>query len=164
MVFFDTLITMSPSDLLFQVILPFIFLFAILFGVLQEIRWFDKRVNMLIAISSSLMAFGTTTSFAGAPFLVIYIIPYFAYFAFGVFVVIFAFGALRYTQSRGRDIYEQMATPSEKVKRLINEKEKILKKLADAVKSGDSVKINSLQEQLKDKEKEIELKKALNRY
>jgi|SRR5439155_2452044 len=163
MAFLDPLLSMSPSDLLFQVILPFIFLFAVLFGVLKEIKWFDKRINMMIALSSSLMAFGATTN-AGAPFLVIYIIPYFAYFAFGSFVVIFIVGVALYTKGRGEEIYHRTSSSSDKIEKLYNEKEKLLKKLADAQRSGDKVKVNTYLDMIKAKDQEIEMKKTLSRY
>src|SRR5438093_3434567 len=111
----------ATSDFLFQMILPFIFLFALLFGLLSEIKWFDKRINMIIAISSSLMVFAS-----GVPTLVIQYSSSLPYVALGAFVVIFIFGAIRYTMGTGIQLHRKATDPTSKLKRLYKDREKLV--------------------------------------
>jgi len=93
--------SLQIDQLLFSLLLPFLVLFAIFWGLLSTMRIFNSKVNIILALVFSAIILPTPAFVWFATFLV----QLGTTLALGVFILIFIFGAIRWGLSRGRDIY-----------------------------------------------------------
>lgn len=116
----ENVFSYSPQQLVYTVFLPFIMVFAIIFGVLQAIRLFNKKINVVLALAITfLAAYGGLFDFFSTYFL--YLGPY---FGVAVFVAVFVVGALAWGIGRGKEFYYQSLSPEKKLEEINKKIEK----------------------------------------
>ncbi len=121
------LLTLPPEQLGTQIFLPFILIFAILWGLLSMMPIFNRKINMILAI-------GITVLVANTQYFILFTqltAQYIGFAAVAVFGVVLIFGILQWGLHRGRDIYEDAGGRSyKKIERLDKEIAKLERKIA----------------------------------
>jgi hypothetical protein len=124
MAIFDFPTTFLTNTFVFQIFVPFIILFAILWGLLEAIKIFESsKVKLVIALGFSLVASFTN------PWILAYIAALGAYMAVVLFGILFLFGVIRWGLSRGHDIYFETSSYRRQIEKLAKEKAKLEEKL-----------------------------------
>ena len=113
--------------------LPFIFVFAIFFGILSLANVFSKRINIVISAIVAL-ALAPTDFY---PFITNYLLRLGAWIVLIAFVLIFVVGVALVTAGKGREIYKKTLSPSEAIAQLEKEIKKIDEKILKARKKGN---------------------------
>lgn len=103
MALFDLPANLFSSTFIFQVFIPFIILFAILWGLLESMGKFSFRVNFVVAMGFSLIAAFTN------PWILAYIATLGSYAAVVLFGALFLFGVIRWGLGRGKEIHLETA-------------------------------------------------------
>jgi hypothetical protein len=135
----------------YSLVLPFLIIFAVLFGALEFLHIFGRKVDLMLALVFTFLTLptGAFTWFAS-------ILPtYGAIAAVGTFVALFIFGSLRFGFSRGKDIYKEHAPPADKLSDLYKKREKIFKKYEKAKEQGKDRTAMELAQDLEKIEREI---------
>lgn len=147
-----------PADFLsnifiFQTFIPFIILFAILWGLLEAIGIFKSyRTNLVIALGFSSIAAFTN------PWILAYIATLGSYAAVVLFGALFLFGVIRWGLSRGRDVYFETSSYQKQIANLTKQKAKLEEKLGQ--KDLDRSQAESIVKQIKDLETKIRILEA----
>lgn len=152
MALFDFATGFITNTFIFQVLIPFIILFAIVWGLLEAIGKLGHKVNLVVAIGFALLAAYTN------PFILTFIATLGSTVAIVLFGILFLFGIIRWGLSRGHDIYFE--TSSYKRQREYYEKEldKVNRELAKPGQSRE--KLGHLVDKQKELEKRIAVAKA----
>lgn len=121
-----------PTDFLsnifiFQTFIPFIILFAIIWGLLEAINRFSGKVNLVISLGFALIAAFTN------PWILSYIATLGAYTAVVLFGILFLFGIIRWGLGRGHDIYFETSSYGKQYQHY----ERELKKIEEKLRSGE---------------------------
>jgi len=137
--------------LLYSLILPFLLIFAVLFGALEILHIFSRKVDIVLALVFTFLTLPT-----GAFAWFASILPtYGAMAAVGTFAALFFVGVIRWGFSRGKDIYKEHAPPEDKIKDLRKKYDKIMKKYLEAKEQGKDRLAKELREDLEEIESEI---------
>jgi uncharacterized membrane protein len=127
MALFDFTSNFLTNTFVFQVFIPFLILFAILWGLLEAINVFgSSRVKLVIALGFTLIASFTNS------WILAYIATLGAYMAVVLFGVLFLFGILRWGLGRGHDIYLETSSYEKQYKHYARQ----LRDIEDKVRSG----------------------------
>lgn len=115
------------NTFIFQTFIPFIILFAILWGLLEIIfeKW-SSKIKIVISLGFALIA-----SFTNG-WILVYIATLGSYMAVVLFGILFLFGVLRWGLSRGHDIYYETSSYQKQYQHLARQKEKIVQKIEGA--------------------------------
>ncbi|RLI99067.1 MAG: hypothetical protein DRP00_00265 [Candidatus Aenigmatarchaeota archaeon] len=113
--------------------LPFIFVFAIFFGILSLANVFSKKINIVISIIVAL-ALAPTDFY---PFITNYLLRLGAWIVLIAFVLIFVVGVALVTAGKGREIYRKTLSPTERLAQIEKENKKIDEKILKARKKGN---------------------------
>lgn len=143
-----------PSVQLFpEVLLPFLIIFAITWGIISVLRVFNRRINLILSLALSVLVIFTPhfTLFAN------YIAQLGAQVALVAFGILFSFGVLMWMFGRGRDIFEEQIGTSKKVERLMKKRREYLKKAREADDRGDKRKAKDYLKKAKEIEDEMKL-------
>lgn len=89
------------SDLIYSFFLPFIITFAIFWGVLSMMKFFNKRINLVLAFALTLAAAGGGLF----NFYAQYLLVLGPVVAVGAFIIVFVVGTVIWAYGRGKDIY-----------------------------------------------------------
>ena len=143
MVTIDLPIDFLSNTFIFQNFVPFIILFAILFGLLESIGKFRLKTNLVVAIGFALIAVYTN------PWVLSYIATLGSSAAVVLFGILFLFGIIRWGLGRGKDIYYETAPKETKIRKLIKEKEKWENKYRGARTDSEKASIIKRIEDLK---------------
>jgi hypothetical protein len=138
-----------PVDQMFQgFFLPFLIIFVIIWAILNSLRVFDRKVNMVLSLSVSILSSSTPqfTMFAR------YITQMGAQVAIVAFGLVFGLGVLMWSLGRSRDIYYEHLGLNKK--RLRKEKQKLYREYR-------RVTNKSKRREIMERIKEIDLKIAL---
>ncbi len=146
-----------PTDQLFtNFFLPFILIFAILWGLFSMISIFNRKINIILAI-------GITLLVANTEYFVLLSTTVFQYSGFAgvvVFGVVLIFGIIRWGFSRGEDIYDVSGHSRRKFEKLAKDKAKHVKKLAQARDRGDTAAVQAESEIIKKIDDEMKVEAA----
>jgi hypothetical protein len=143
MVTIDLPIDFLSNTFIFQNFVPFIILFAILFGLLESIGKFKLKTNLVVAVGFALIAAYTN------PWVLSYIATLGSSAAVVLFGILFFFGIIRWGLGRGKDIYDETAPKETKIRKLIKEKEKWENKYRSARSDSEKASIIKRIEELK---------------
>jgi hypothetical protein len=111
------------NTFIFQSFIPFLILFAIIWGLLEAINRFSSKVNLIISIGFSL------TAVFSNPWILVYIATLGSYAAVILFGMLFLFGVIRWGLGRGRDIYLETSSYDKQYKKLMEERAKLVEKV-----------------------------------
>lgn len=154
----------STDILLTGVLLPFLLIFVVLWGMLNMIKIFgndstSKKINLVISLVITIFA-----AFTDAWGLIATQLARFTgQFAFVMFIVVFIIGAILWAIGRSRGIYRdhvygQSVKDFGSLKELDKQIAKVGKKMMDAEYSGDDAKYDTYRKtwtQLNEKKKEL---------
>ena len=123
-----------PTDQLFQgVLLPVLIIFAILWALLNSIRVFNRKINLVLSLALTIMA-------AMTPWFAIftnYVAMMGAQVAIAAFFILFVFGTIMWMYGRGRGIYYEFVSPAKKMEMLNNQYRKYMQKAKEAEDRGE---------------------------
>jgi predicted PurR-regulated permease PerM len=116
---------------LYNFFIPFLLSFTLTYAALQVFKLFDKRINLVIALSLTLI-------FSASPFFKLFTtyLPYFsAIFIFGLFVIVFMYGSFRKSEVTLKEVgkFEYKRKKEELVKQLEGLNKKFEEALQKAV-------------------------------
>jgi hypothetical protein len=149
MTLLEDLLTSGAPELIYNFFLPFIFIFALLFGALEVIHIFGKKINLILAL---IFTFSTMVTPVFGWFATILPV-YGAIAVFGVFITLFVVGTLIYGWRRGEDIYLEGGGKFKKVEHLRKKRGELWEKMQ---REGREGRRRQLYEQIKNLDKEIE--------
>ncbi|MBS3055711.1 MAG: hypothetical protein J4452_04470 [Candidatus Aenigmarchaeota archaeon] len=138
------------NSILFAYFIPFLFIMVLFFGGLELIRAFRKRTNTILATLFALIAFPTYPWFSAI------LIPLGSYAAIVLFIVFFGVFAVRYAFSRGRDIWFETMTDTNKLRKLEERLQKEYKRLNQAYERGQDSKAISINQHIELMKSQIE--------
>jgi hypothetical protein len=147
---FDTSMLIT-NELLYSLFLPFILIFALLFGALEVVHVFNKRINLVLALVFTLFATQTPVFSWFATILPLYG----AVAVLGVFAVLFVFGIIKWGYSRGREIYWEVGGTESRIKHLSERMEKLWKEYEKARDQGKEEKMRVLWKEIEEIEREL---------
>jgi len=128
-----------PTDQLFQgILLPVLIVFAILWALLNSIRVFNRKINLVLSLAlTAMIAF--TPQFT---IFTTYVAQLGAQVAISAFFILFAFGSIMWMFGRGRGIYYEMVSPAKKMEMLNKKYSQYMQKAREAEdrNDGDSYK------------------------
>jgi hypothetical protein len=143
----------SIYELIPTVLLPFLLTFTIFFAVLTLTRRFSRNVNFILALVFTFLA-----GYAGLfTWISTWIAKSIAYVAIAIFGIVFVFGSLAWGFGKTKEAYYKFLSPEERLKKLLEKREKLLDEAAEARERGDENKYRARMEELKRIELEIEL-------
>lgn len=119
------LIEMTPFELGRDFFMPFIMVFLIFWAILEKLRIFDGKTNLVLSLAVSIML-ATTPAFAA---IAVVITQYGALSALAIFGILFIGGSLVWALGRGRDVYDRSAGSSRKLTRLRKKENDLLKEI-----------------------------------
>lgn len=140
----DFIQQIPQEQLIFQVILPFIVVFAILWGALESLGTFSRRINLVLALSF-------TTGFAITDYFLWfsrYLINLGSFLVLAAFLALFGFGILRWMFGRGRDVYYETGPDWKRIERINKEIVKLTEKMnrvKESEKAGYMQRIHDLE-------------------
>ena len=137
-----------PSNFIYTLILPFIILFAIFWGLLSAMKIFSNKINTVLALALTMTLFFT----GGFDIFTTFLFQSTTTLAAVVFVLVFVFGIISWAFGRSRDIYHETGSHEGKIRRL-------QKKIADLhgkiETESNEYKKNEMKEQLFTLEREL---------
>ena len=143
---FEDLITQLLSDqnsLIFQYLLPFLFIVAIFMLGLEAIRAFRNRINVLLSIVLALLAVPVYPWFASL------LIPLGSYSAILVFAAFFFTFIVRFAWSKGREAWFDTMGDEGKMRWLEEKLNKEYKKFNRENERGNETKAFAIHENIK---------------
>ena len=146
-------LAMPIEEMFHGLILPFLIIFAITWGILSSLGVFERRINLVLSLALSILVIFTPqfTLFST------YIAQLGGQVAIIAFGVLFGFGVIMWALGRGRDIYEEQLGGSGKVDRLMKKRSKYLKKARDAELRGDKRRARDYMKRVRDIEDDMRL-------
>jgi len=135
----DLIPNISTQELIFQIFLPFILIFAILWGIISALRLFDSRVNLIISFVITILL-ASTEAFVT---LTIFYTQLGASFVFLLFIGLFVVGGTMWAFNRGRDIHHETSSPTRALDRINKHIGKIERKYDEAYRSHKPELANS---------------------
>ena len=155
----DTLLLNIPPYEVFQTLaLPFIFMFAVFFGMLSMINRFHHKVNVILAFAFALFVLGSPM----ATFIREVFIVYSGYTVLLLFFAAFVIGTAFLVFGRTRDVYYQNVSPSQRVKRLNKELAKQYKELDRH--RGDHARETAIHQQIRRLKDELDIETSRLRH
>lgn len=127
MAIIQLLYELTPWDLINTFIIPFILIFAILWGILTGMRIFNKRINAVLALG--LVLFLSSTNFF--PMVSQWMIQLGSFVAVLAFLLLFIGGTVLWFISRSKEIYYR-TNPYKAMERIRKKMAKIDRKIAKA--------------------------------
>ena len=118
------LIEMTPFELGRDFFMPFIMVFLIFWAILEKLRIFDGKTNIVLSLAVSIML-AITPAFA---VIAVVITQYGALSALAIFGILFIGGSLVWGLGRGRDVYGRSKGYERKLIKLGENKDKLMKK------------------------------------
>jgi hypothetical protein len=132
-----------PVDQLFQgLLLPVLIVFAILWALLNSVRVFDRKINLVLALALTIMS-AMTPQFT---IFTTYVAQLGAQVAIVAFFLLFAFGSLMWAFGRGRDIYYDFGSAGGKRNHLVKRIADYKKKSREAADRGDTEEVDEWEE------------------
>jgi len=120
----EDLLATTPNELLYTMFLPFIIVFAIFFGVLSSLRFFSKKINLVLSL-----ALTVTAAYGGLfTWVATYLMPFGAYFGVAAFAIVFFVGIAIWGLGRGKDIYYESVGGEKKLEEINKKIEKLYEK------------------------------------
>lgn len=119
------LIEMTPFDLGRDFFMPFIMVFLIFWAILEKLRIFDGKTNLVLSLAVSIML-ATTPAFAA---IAVVITQYGAISALAIFGILFIGGSLVWGIGRGRGVYDRSVGSSRKLTKLRKKENDLLKEI-----------------------------------
>lgn len=145
----EDLLAPNALGLVYTAFLPFIFIFALLFGALELVHLFGKKINLILALIFTFSTMATPVFGWFATILPLYG----ATAVFGVFIALFIVGTLIFGWRKGKDIYIEGGGKLSKIEHLRKKMGELQEKMQ---REGNEGKKRQLYEQIKKLEKEIE--------
>jgi len=151
------LLNLPLEELVRAFLLPFLILFAVMWGILSAVGIFNRKINIVLSFGLSLLA--TFTPQFGL--FATYLSQFGGQFAIAAFFIVFVIGVAMWGFGRGRDIYrEQTGGSTKELEKLQKQREKYLKKARDAEDSGDKAKARAYMKMVYEMDEKIELKRS----
>ncbi len=148
--------TLSAQEMMYQLLLPFLIIFVILWGILSKLNLFERKVNLVLSLSLSIIA-TSTEAFA---MLSNYMTEISGYTVLIAFTALFIFGVATWSLRTGGEIYGIHEPISRREKRILKEMEKVNKKL----KKAKGAKKDRLLKEIKILEDELKVAEAKRKY
>ncbi|GEM_PF-3266190 len=133
----------SPELLTF--ILPFLLVFSVFFAVLTMIKLFDKRINIILSLCLTLIAW-----YGGAfTFIATWLARSIAYFTLVIFSIVFILGGLFWAAGKTKKMYYKHLSPEKKEKllkrleKLRKKRKKYMEEYEKAEEQGDTAKMST---------------------
>ena len=145
----EDLLASGAPELIYNFFLPFIFIFALLFGALEVIHIFGKKINLILAL---IFTFSTMATPVFGWFATILLV-YGAVAVFGVFIGLFVVGSLLFGLRKGKDIYLESGGKQRRIEHLRKKRGELWEKMQ---REGREGRRRQLYEQIKNLDKEIE--------
>jgi len=145
----EDLLSTNALEIIYTVFLPFIFIFALLFGALVLVHLFSKKINLILAL---ILTFSTMATPVFGWFATILPV-YGATAVFGVFIALFVVGTLVFGWKKGKDIYIESGGKQSKIEHLRKKRGELWQKMQ---REGNEGRKRQLYEQIKNLDKEIE--------
>jgi len=135
------------DQLLFGLLLPFLVLFAIFWGLLTAMRIFGSKVNTVLALIFALVIIPTPAFVWFAT----YLVQLGTTIALAAFILIFIFGVIRWAFGRGWDIYYRTGSYDRQIDKLTKKRDKLVAESERA----DEHKKPRIQRQIDELDREI---------
>jgi hypothetical protein len=145
------LINTTPSLAFQQVVLPFLLIFAIMWGILGSLAVFKKRINLTLSIILAILAILTPTFEIFATYLAMLG----GQLSLILFILVFGFGVAMWALRGGRDIYYDNVAPGKKVEQLMKRKDELVRKAGEAQDAGKTTLATDLRRKARDIEDQI---------
>jgi len=146
----DLIPSLTLQELIFQIFLPFIFIFAILWGVLTTLKIFEKKINLVISLVITLFLASTETFVL----LTTYYSQISGAFVTFVFIGLFVVGTIIWAVRRGEHVYYGTSNPSHGIDRLNKKIGQLNKKYNQKRHSGNEEEADQIHRTLMELEKE----------
>lgn len=143
----------STNQLFQGILLPVLIVFAILWALLNSIRVFDRKINLVLALALTIMV-AASPLFAT---LVNVVTTIGVEVALGAFFILFAFGSIMWMFGRGRGIYYEMVSPMKKMEVLNKQYSKYMQKAREAEDRGDGDSYKDWLKRAKDTKDEMDM-------
>ena len=143
----------STNQLFQGILLPVLIVFAILWALLNSIRVFNRKINLVLSLALTIMA-AMTPWF---PIFTNYVAMMGAQVAIAAFFILFVFGTIMWMYGRGRGIYYEMVAPDKKLDMLTKRLAKLKEKARDAEDRGDTAAKISYMKQAKDVQDDMDI-------
>jgi len=127
----DLIPNLSTQELIFQIFLPFVLIFAILWGIISALRLFDNRVNLIISLVITILL-ASTEAFVT---LTVFYTQLGASFVFLLFIGLFFVGGTMWALNRGKDIHHETSSPTKALDRINKHIGKLEHKYNEAVRN-----------------------------
>lgn len=131
------LLSMTPYEIGRNILLPFLLVFTIFYGILSMLGIFKKKSNIMISLILSILL-ATTPAFTT---LSLYITQLGATTAIVIFGAVFILGTVFWAINRGRDIYDETGGYSRKLIKLEKKENDLMDKYnrTDDPKKKDAI-------------------------
>jgi hypothetical protein len=150
----DALNLNVPFDQLFQtLLLPMLIIFAILWALLNSIRVFERKINLVLSLALTIMA-AMTPQFN---LFTTYVAQLGMQVALVAFFLLFAFGSIMWMFGKGRGIYYEQLDASKGINYWVKKKAEWLDKADQAGHEGKENEKRAWLKKAKEAEEEVEL-------
>jgi hypothetical protein len=150
----DALNLNVPFDQLFQtLLLPMLIIFAILWALLNSIRVFERKINLVLSLALTIMA-AVTPQFT---IFTTYVAQLGMQVALVAFFLLFAFGSIMWMFGKGRGIYYEQLDASKGINYWVKKKAEWQEKADQARREGKDRECKEWLRKAKQAEDEIEL-------
>lgn len=151
----EQLFTLAPEQLLYQIFIPFIIIFAILWGVLTGLGIFGSKINLILSLALTI-AITFTDAFV---IFSTYLFQLGGYVAIIAFVGVFMFSLIVWAFRRGVESYYEHGPAEKRLERLTKDIAKVAEKYQSATgakKEAYGGQLKTLMEKKKLLETELE--------
>jgi len=138
----------DPSNVLYQLFLPFLLITALFFGALEVIHAFRKKTSMVLAVLFSLFAFPIY------PFFATWLSLLGSFAALAMFLGLFVFYTAVYAFRKNKTLWFQTMSDVDKLKKIEERIQREYKKFAQAHERGNEGKSRAIDEYIRSLERE----------
>lgn len=150
--FIELFSDLGVQEIIYSLLLPFFLMFALLFGALEMVRLFNRRINIILSLVLTILA----TQSPLFPFFSQVISVYGIVAVISVFMAVFLIGSLRW----GIATMERISGETGKLKKLYKLREKLWKEYEKALDRGDDATAKKILADVKSIDAEIEYLKG----
>jgi len=146
----------TPYELGRNVLLPFVLVYIILWAILERLRIFPKRINVILSLGISILL-ATTPAYT---ILAVYITQVSGGSMVVIFGILLVGGTLMWAFGRGRDIYYEQVGPTKKLEKLYKRRGNYLKKAREAEYRRDTKKARAYIKMVRNLDDKIDIERG----
>lgn len=149
------LLSPEVEVMIYETFLPFIITFTIFWGILETLRIFNRKVNLILAVSLSVMAgYGGLFEIVSG-----YLMQLGAFIGLVAFLVIFVVGMIIFSYGRTRDIYYETGGLDRKIENIRKKMMKIQEKI-DRAREDEKIHLYRELKKLKEDLEILEMERS----